>query len=166
MEEKGSKFLCEGVHVGQTPKAQKYFKNILKDFDRIIEIGTDVGGFALFIHLNKKEECELISYDIFDYINKVPKEYNIDFRIGDCFSEKTMNEIKNLIVEPNKRVLLLCDGGSKNREFNTFCQFLKPNDVIMCHDFSESQSDFSKIRFETGWDHNPESDLQSISNFN
>lgn len=161
--EKGSNFLCEGIHVGQVPGIQNYFKMILKDFDRIIEIGTDIGGLTLFIHLNKKDECELISYDILESINKVPKKYKIDFRIGDCFSEKTFNEIKNLIIEPSKRILLLCDGGNKNREFNTFCKFIKPNDVIMCHDFSESPQDFTIIKDNTGWIHSSESDLQSIN---
>lgn len=160
--EKGSKFDFEGIHVGQTPSIKKIFKKILPEFSRIIEIGTDVGGLALFLHKNKNENCDLISYDIDKSFNKVSDSYGIDFRLGDCFSNDTHNEIKQLILDKSKRVLLLCDGGDKNREFNLFSQYLKKDDVIMCHDYSESDEDFSIMKDNAGWEHLSESYLNSI----
>lgn len=160
--EKGSKFEFEGVHVGQTPNIKKIFKKILPEFDRIIEIGTDVGGLSLFLHKNKNEKCDLISYDIDKTFNKVSDSYGIDFRIGDCFSDDIHNEIKQLILDESKKVLLLCDGGDKNREFNLFSQYLKKDDVIMCHDYSENDLDFSIMKDNAGWGHPPESHLKFI----
>ena len=153
----------EGIYAGQTHGIQEKFKKILNEFDRIIEIGTHAGGLTLFLHKNKQSDCDLISYDIDSTLNQVSKHINIDFRIGDCFSEKTSNEIKNLILDKNKRVLLLCDGGDKNREFNTFSEFLKYNDVIMCHDYSDTIEEFNQIKETIGWVSAPESNLDAIS---
>jgi len=162
LEKRGCESVFEGIHVAQTVGIQKYFQNILLEFDRIIEIGTYNGGLALFIFRNKKKECELISYDIDASFNKVPKEYNIDFRIGDCFSSDVINEIKHLILDKFKRVLLLCDA-HKNEMFNLFSEFLKVNDVIMLHDFAESPSDFNRISTALGWTYSAESSLSEIN---
>ena len=48
---------------------------------------------------------------------------------GNCFSEETHNEIKQLIEDKSKRVLLLCDGGNKMKEVETFCKYLKSTDI-------------------------------------
>lgn len=162
MEMKECFFKFEEVLVGQTFGIQEQFKKILNDFDRIIEIGTHAGGLTLFLYRNKRSDCDLISYDIDFRFNQVSKHINIDFRIGDCFSEKTFNEIKKLILDKNKRVLLLCDGGNKNKEFNTFSEFLKYSDVIMCHDFAETIEEFNKIKESIGWVSPPELSLEAI----
>lgn len=161
-DKKGSKFDFEGVHVGQTPNIKKIFKKILPEFNRIIEIGTDVGGLSLFLYKNKNGRCDLVSYDIDKSFNRVSDSYGIDFRIGDCFSNDTHNEIKQLILDESRRTLLLCDGGDKNREFNLFSQYLKKDDVIMCHDYSESETDFLIMKNNVGWEHTSESHLSSI----
>ena len=59
-------------------------------------------------------------------------------------------------------MLLLCDGGNKNREFNLFSNYLKKNDVIMCHDYSESNADFLIMKNNAGWGHPSESHLNAI----
>jgi len=147
----GYNFIFKGVYVGQNPGIKEIFPEILKDFDRIIEIGTHAGGLTLFLHENKRKNCELISYDINTDFNKVPKKYNIDFRKGDCFDKKILSEIKNLILEKTKKILLLCDGGDKNKEFNIFSEYLKPGDVIMLHDYAESKEEFKRYQEILKW---------------
>jgi len=154
----------EGIHISQTPGIKKHFQKILPEFDRVIEIGTFNGGLTLFIHRNKKESCELISYDIDPSVNQAPKDLDIDFRIGNCMSVPVINEIKDLIMDESKRVLLLCDGGNKNEEFNLFSKFLKVKDVVMLHDFAESSGEFSRIASVIGWIYSYESSLSEISN--
>lgn len=155
--------IYKNINLGQTPRVSEVFKSKLVDFDRIIEIGTHAGGFTLFLHDNMKEGCDLVSYDINPSFNKVPKEYDIDFRIGDCLRDEKITEIKNLISDETKRVLLLCDGGNKNNEFNAFSQFLKIGDVIMCHDYAETIEEFNKFKELAGWMSTPESSLDAIS---
>jgi hypothetical protein len=161
---KGTSFTFEGVHLGQTPGIEDYFKKIILDFDRIIEIGTYAGGLALLIYRNKLDSTELISYDINPNFNTVDKSINIDFRIGNVFEENIKNEIINLIQEENIRVLLLCDGGDKNNEFNLFSKYLKINDVIMIHDYKESDIEYSNICIESGWQYPAESSYEAIEN--
>jgi hypothetical protein len=146
-------YSIDGVLAGQHPGIAEQFIKIFNDFDRIIEIGTLHGGLSLFIHKNKKPTCEFISYDIDPELNIVPPRFRsqIDFRIGDCFSQETGTEIMNLIQNTSKRVLLLCDGGDKPREVRTFGGYLKPKDVLMCHDYADNSEDFYKHAQLVGW---------------
>jgi hypothetical protein len=138
------------IPIAQHPYFEKPFIKILNNFDRIIEIGTWKGGFTVFLYINAKSDCELISYEIDPSIPEIPEEYGIDLRIGDCF-EDSYDEIKNLIIEPNKKVLLLCDGGDKVKEVQTFCQYLKPEDVIMCHDYADNFEEWLSYALPVGW---------------
>ncbi|MCK9446502.1 class I SAM-dependent methyltransferase [bacterium] len=144
----------KGVHIGQVPGAYYAFGNILKDFDRIIEIGTHAGGLTLMIDELKKPESDLISYDIdlSNYqVNKLYPSTILDIRKEDCFEQKTIDEISSLIKNTQKRVLLLCDGGSKNEEFNLYSQFLKDGDVIMLHDYSDNIDDYERYCLKENW---------------
>ena len=145
-------FKIEGISAAQHPDIAEPFLKIINDFDRIIEIGTWAGGLTLFLYKNKPTQCELISYDIDISLNEVPRKYNIDFRIGNCFSEETHNEIKQLIEDKSKRVLLLCDGGNKMKEVETFCKYLKSTDVIMCHDYIENWDEWIQYAKPIIWE--------------
>jgi len=58
---------------------------------------------------------------------------------------------------PNKRVLLLCDGGQKNKEFAEFAKYLKDGDVIMCHDYTDNPKEYEIFCIEGNWLAGPES---------
>ena len=144
-------YIIEGVLAGQHPNIEEHFNKILSDFNRIIEIGTHRGGLTLYLFKNKTPNCELISYDIDPSLREVPESYKIDYRIGDCFETKTHDEIVALMTDPTKRVLLLCDGGNKEREFNDFSRYIKYNDVIMLHDYSDNMDDFRAFAKPIDW---------------
>ena len=153
----------EGIQIAQHPDFAEKFKMIIAGFDRIIEIGTWAGGLTVWLHKNKPKDCDLISYDIDESLNEVPKgKYPIDFRIGDCFSGFYHEEIKSLIQD-SKRVLLLCDGGHKNEEVKTFCQYLKEDDVIMCHDYADNWEDWLSHRDAVDWPGAIESSLDALA---
>jgi hypothetical protein len=107
--------------------------DFIQQFDTIVEIGTYNGGLTSYLYDMKKENAKLVSYDIDGKINHT-KRTDIDFRVEDCFEEKAFNDIVEMIASPG-RVLLICDGGDKPKEFNTFSKFLKSNDIIMAHDY-------------------------------
>lgn len=148
----------DGVMAGQTPNAVNVFPNIIKDFDTIIEIGTGRGAFTSWLEFNKSSKCKIISYDINSSRNQF-KELKVDFRVQDCFS--CTEDIKNIIVNGGK-VLLLCDGGNKEKEFNTFAHFLKLGDVIMAHDYSESKNQYSELQKKLNWKTASETHLHNI----
>ena len=103
----------------------------------------------------------LVCYDISNEYLLVPPKHNIDFRIGDCFSFDTANEIISLIRRPPK-TLLLCDGGNKEKEFNFYCEFMKPGDIIMLHDYADSNENYQRIKARLNWPSPAESFYNNI----
>lgn len=159
---KHHEYTFEGISILQHPQITEYFPKIINDYDRIIELGTYFGGLTLYLYRIKKPETELISYDIDTTLCKIPKEYNIDCRWGDWWHEKWLKEFEELMKEPLKRILLLCDGGYKEYEFNTFSNFLKPKDTIMVHDYAENLEEYRQITEEIEWYDIPDASYEMI----
>jgi 23S rRNA U2552 (ribose-2'-O)-methylase RlmE/FtsJ len=152
----------EGISILQHPDINRHFEKIINNFDRIIEIGTYAGGLTLYLYRIKKSNCDLISYDIDASLCQVPKEYGIDIRQGNYFTEEIQKELRELISVTPKRVLLLCDGGYKEWEFNTFSEYLKSNDVIMVHDYAESYEEWHSFTDPIEWPSLPDSSYLMI----
>lgn len=151
------------ILLAQTPNIVSEFSSIINKFDTIIEIGFNRGGLSLWLNDNKSSNTKLICYDITDEFLLVSPEENIDFRIKDCYLDINVNEIKNEINRVGK-TLVLCDGGDKNFEFNTFSKFLKTGDVIMCHDYCENVNDYNTITSKIEWPTPGESFYDEIKN--
>ena len=153
--------LVNNVIAGQTPHVVKVLEKVIPKFDRVIEIGTGRGAFSFWISQTKREDADFYTYDIsgdrFEF-----QDAKLNFTVADCFESDAIAAIQTLIQEPSKRVLLMCDGGNKEREMNVFSKFLKPNDVAMCHDYSESALDYNKHKAEHQWPTNSESHLKNL----
>lgn len=153
--------IVDGVIAAQLPNAGDVFSNFIKDFDTIIEIGYHRGGFSRWIHQNKSKKSKLVCYDISDR-DRIVTDNGIDFRLGDCFSEIIIKEINDLI-QKSKKTLVLCDGGSKNQEFNLYAHLIKSGDVIMLHDYHDDTLSETYESY-TGplWQSSAESNFSSI----
>jgi hypothetical protein len=136
----------------QHHNAFKSFYELIEQerFDRILEIGTAMGGFTHFLHFVCRDlrlRTEILSYDIHER-----KEYSrltkkgVDVRIENIFSsdfKSISDHAYNFITKPGK-VLILCDGGNKINEFNSLSSFMKSGDFIMAHDFAMDKDFFEK----------------------
>ena len=149
----------KNIYLGQTPETLNYFKEIISNFDTIIEIGFHRGGLSSWINDNKTTNSTLYCFDITEQF--LESNDNINFIISDCFNPNTISQIKSL-VELGNKTLLLCDGGNKEREFNIFSEFLKDGDVIMIHDYCESIDEYNLISNKNGWPSPPESFYSNI----
>lgn len=140
----------DGVHIGQTPKTKDYIELLLPGFKNIIEIGTHIGGFTLLISQLMDEDANLTTFDTNEsrIDEKVKNNKRINVVISDCF--KCTDKIKELI-QKNGRSIILCDGGNKTKEFKTFCEFLKSDDVIMLHDFLHDKKSWNNYTKEAKW---------------
>lgn len=156
----GSVTYVDDLHVSQPIKALEELSHIIKSFDTIIEIGYYMGGLTYWFFKNKKETAQIISYDITD-VNRIKYESDIKFITKDCFYAE--NEIEGFIKNPG-RTLLFCDGGFKEKEFNTFCKYLKKDDVIMVHDYydDEKPEKYNSFPESNGWIYPHESKFSSI----
>lgn len=105
---------------------------------RIIEIGTNAGGFtvALGIHASRIG-AHIYTFDTADgpdgQLNRLWNILPITYHKMNCF--KAAGFIAGLI-QAQGLTFVLCDGGDKPRELNLFAHYLKPGDVIAGHDYS------------------------------
>jgi hypothetical protein len=153
--------IVDGVIAAQLPNAGEVFGMVIKSFDTIIEIGYHRGGFSRWLNQNKSSKTRLVCYDITAYNQEVFDE-GIEFKVADCFSNEVVEEIRG-IINSSKKVLLLCDGGAKNQEFNLYAPMIKKGDVIMLHDYHDETLPESYDSF-TGpiWGSHAESGFNAI----
>ena len=114
---------------------------------RILEIGTALGGFTMFLKKvvdSFNLDTKILTFDIsarpwYDDMKKM----GIDVRVEDIFNDyqDIPNEIKNFIKQDGLTIIL-CDGGDKIREFKLLSHFLKKGDIIMAHDYAPNQDYF------------------------
>lgn len=142
-----------GVYMALNP-------HYVKQFDTIIEIGTYNGGLTSWLFDNKNENSMVVSYDIDGTINHT-KRTDIDFRVEDCFEEKSLNDIISYIKRPGK-TLVVCDGGDKPKEFNTFSKYLKSGDVIIAHDYAKNPEYWKFVTDYWQWPYESDTNYDSI----
>lgn len=111
--------------------------------ERIIEIGTWTGGFTCLLAMCIQAGGVVMTYD--NDLNR-PWQVN-DLRMSrlsilhcqdDVFSLKGIASIDEDMAKG--KCILLCDGGNKIKEFQTFAPFLKSGDIIAAHDYADTRS--------------------------
>lgn len=103
---------------------------------RIIELGTWNGGFTCALALHARMiGSPVVTYDMMlpdERIAPIARDLGVEFVTGDMWPRTT--EIGGAISSPGV-TFVLCDGGNKLRELDTFATFCKPGDVIASHDY-------------------------------
>lgn len=146
------------ARVQQHPAAFEMFERFFDkntDIDLIIELGSGGGGLSMFLSDQcKKHNIKFVTYEKYPDagITNNPEfsKRNIDFRQRDIFDPVTISEVKELI-STHKKTLILCDGGNKIKEFNTFVNYLKLGDIIMAHDYAPSSDVFEQKYKDKIW---------------
>lgn len=137
-------------------------KDFIQKFDTIIEIGTYNAGLSLWLYDNKKLDTKFVTYDIDGSINLgIKYAPNMDCRVQSCFDDGAMRDIENMIKTGGK-TLVLCDGGDKPKEFNTFSHFLKSGDHIMAHDYKRTDVDWNNITAFWQWPYETDTTWEDI----
>lgn len=157
-----------GVSIEQRPEVLYKFENLILESNpaRIIEIGTFAGGLTLIlkdiVDANNLS-TEIYTYDVAEatilkdhiqqrQLNKlfVRTKNLFNGAYSDFFSPETKQEIQELIQQPGLTILL-CDGGCKKCEFNLLASFLKPEDIIMAHDYAPNSTFFQNQMNKKIW---------------
>ena len=149
----------DGWGAQQNPNAFEVFYNFLNEIKplRILEIGTSLGGFTSFLNYATKRlniPCNILSYDIHfkDWYNDMINE-GIDVRVENVFNHH-YTEVKHEVIDfiqQDGMTLILCDGGSKIHEFKILSNYMKNNDFIMAHDYSQNKETFKENVYMKIW---------------
>ena len=109
--------------------------NIPNKIGRIIEIGSQFGGLSVLFHIfSIMYGCDFYTYDIEDpWIKEEMDKLNLEHRKIDVFKDE---ERLGTEISSSGATILLCDGGNKIKEFNTFSKYLKSGDIILAHDYA------------------------------
>lgn len=103
--------------------------------DIVIEIGTQHGGLTCALRELTRVPFRLVTYDAFEMFSAETIEdfklLNIEYQNRDCF-DGHLHEF--ICKHTDKKFMILCDGGNKNKEFETFMSLMSANDIIMAHD--------------------------------
>lgn len=154
------------------------FYNLLERVkpNRILEIGTALGGFTAFLKYACDDlglNVDIRSYDIHVTPSKEELIRNgVDFRQENIFTSDYKKLENNEIIEfiqGSGCSLVLCDGGSKINEFRILSEHLKNGDLIMAHDYAyDSEIFLNEInKVYWNWHEISESDIQeSVEKYN
>ncbi|MFM7796490.1 MAG: hypothetical protein ACKO7N_06985, partial [Candidatus Nitrosotenuis sp.] len=138
------------------PKVFTQLLDVVRPY-RILEIGTFHGGLTLMLRdlLNNigLSGSTIRTYDINDqeFLRPLVADQLVDIRTKNLFhetytdflSDQTKKEVEEFI-QSDGTTMVLCDGGCKKCEYNLLAPLLKPQDIIMAHDYSPNQEYFKK----------------------
>lgn len=129
------------------------------EINLFIELGFQHGGLGSilatrtilvdgFQYFGLEENMASIHPQFFQLVSMLPDARII---IGDVFSLDAQKVVERSMKEVGGRTLIHCDNGDKPREFREYSLKLKPDDLIMVHDYPKEFSDQhikNKDRFE------------------
>lgn len=127
-----------GIRMRQSYTAVYVLETILSVLkpERIVEIGTWNGGLTAYFQTwkNINSGTDFLSVDIEDLRDDKIKEYTKTcFSQTDAFTPYFHSLLKDFIQE--KRCLIYCDGGNKEKELTFFKDLVMPGSIIACHDY-------------------------------
>ena len=112
----------KGIQCGQANGFAHVLNSLFlkQSFKNVIELGTQNGGTSLFLN----DLMKLYGGDNFITFDVNKCSAGVNQVVGDFLNDQnTINLVKTNIQKEGK-TLLFCDGGDKNREFNSFSPFL------------------------------------------
>lgn len=120
----------------------KLAHQVTRPFDIIIELGADYGGLTNVLADNAISERAIIhTFDLNKdrFTNLWPKK--IVFHCLDIYANF---EFISKLFNDGRKVLVLCDGGDKPREYKEMIKWMNPGDMIMCHDYYPDKEKFEE----------------------
>jgi cephalosporin hydroxylase len=147
LEDNDSLSAFRGHTAQQSHNVYQIFYDFISEVkpNRILEIGTALGGFTEFLKIITDElnlDTKILSYDISErhwYHQMIEK--GIDVRVENIFNEDWTGVKQEVVdfVQQDGTTIVLCDGGWKIGEFKIFSKLIKEGDYILAHDYSISK---------------------------
>jgi len=144
--------------MSQLPGALDMLADIIRGdaIDVVIEIGSASGNLARWLSMlaiNHGPDYQVHSFDVVEVADN--SGHFANFHVGDVFDFSRSSGARTQVIDlidSARRPLLLCDGGNKIREVNTFAPLLPPGGIVAVHDFALTRRDFEvRLRGQEIW---------------
>ena len=158
-----------GIIMGHTWHEAGQILRILNDFDvdAFIEIGTNVGGLSSlmfgrtavcheFKYLGLELDFTIVNPHVLMLRSHTPRFQILNL---DCFST-TAFQVVGDHLRNSGRCAIYCDGGNKIKELYHFVGLLRPNDILLCHDYWDGKREVRDVESPRA-EVNPE-DVESL----
>ena len=135
--------IVDGMRLGHTWYEVGVLEKLITTYKPgvFVEIGVHEGVLSrhLITKFNKdlfyigiEYNCQLVRPETRAYYNA---KQNSMLLCADCFSDHTASTIR--LIAGNKKVFYYCDNGNKPQELLFYSRYVKPNDLLFAHDFSD-----------------------------
>jgi len=132
------------------------FKKLLKEHNpqMIVELGTYLGGTVKYFS-EWLPYAQIYTIDAFWMVSKEDaklfRENNVTVIItGDMMSNNLL--VPTLLSMPVKK-FLFCDNGIKDLEIRNFAGYLRPGDLLGCHDWHMDCKELHNLSFDNFREH-------------
>lgn len=129
---------------------------IIEEFDPkvFVELGTFQGGFTAILH-ERFPNLRIFSFDKEDQkVKSSLRVFNLDlvtFFIEDIFELRSLGVFNILEFFRDKRKVLYCDNGNKEREIEMFSDCLNTGDLLGVHDWKSEVNPLKVAKFLVGF---------------
>jgi hypothetical protein len=152
--------------ISQNPNVICFLRSLFAEVKpkRVLEIGTSHGGLTLMMRdlLDEMglDDSRIMTYDIYEqvFLKPLVEGRNVDVKTESMFCDEYKRfkdeNIKKTIAEYIQKEgasIVVCDGGNKVSEFRLLADAIKPNDIIMAHDYAPDSEYFENKMRDKVW---------------
>jgi len=130
----------------------------------VLEIGTSHGGLTLMMRDVLDEigldNSHITTYDIYEqsFLKPLLESRNVDVKTESMFcdmyrdfKDEAMKRTISEYIQKEGTSIVVCDGGNKASEFRLLAGVIKPNDIIMAHDYAPDSEYFENKMRDKVW---------------
>lgn len=127
----------KSIYTQHGPQYFSFLVDIIRKHnpEMIVELGTHCGGATLVFH----EEFLDIEIHTFDSVALIDLELfdrkKVFFYHGDLLSGENSVLVELLKKNKDKKKILYCDNGNKEKEIEWYSKYLSVGDIVGCHDW-------------------------------
>jgi hypothetical protein len=132
--------IVDDIRLGHTWEEYRVLREFIKEQNHqwFVEVGVHEGGLSYLLlpdllemdYLGIEIDCGIVRPEVKARYEEHP---NANLVCANCFSSSVAVEVSALTSK-----IIYCDGGNKTKELEHFKHFCRIDDIIMAHDFWDS----------------------------
>jgi predicted O-methyltransferase YrrM len=119
--------------------------------ERIVEYGTGEGGLTVLLGrwAGMYQDVKVLSIENHTYTKFLPRfmqelqRLPVEVLVGDEFSQAVYERVQVFVRD--HKTFFYCDGGAKKNEFDWCSRLLKPDDLVVTHDYNMTKEQLACV---------------------